>query len=90
MTRNESTPPTPGPSAGWRRFPRWLWAAIFVGLLVWNAFLYLAPMSVPAVAIPYSTFLAQAKADNVAQVTFSGQAVSGTFRTAIQYPPPDF
>jgi cell division protease FtsH len=71
------------------RFPRWLWTAIFVGLLVWNAFLFFAPMSVPAVAIPYSTFLAQATANNVAQVTFSGQAVSGTFRTAIQYPLPD-
>jgi cell division protease FtsH len=60
-----------------------------LGLLVWNAFLILAPTSGPSVAVPYSTFLAQARANNVAQVTFSGQAMDGTFRTAIQYPPTD-
>ena len=46
-------------------------------------------MSTPSVAIPYSTFLAQARANNVAQVTLAGQAVNGTFRSAIQYPPAD-
>jgi cell division protease FtsH len=91
VTRNESTPtpPKPSPGTGGMRFPRWLWTAVFVALLVWNAFLFLAPMSVPVVAIPYSDFLAQARADNVAQVTFAGQAVSGTFRTAIQDPSPE-
>ena len=86
---NQPTPsgPGPGPRTGRIRFPRWLWTAIFVGLLVWNAFLIFAPTSVPSVVIPYSTFLAQARANNVAQVTLSGQAVDGTFRTAIQFPP---
>ena len=77
----------PGPGSGGIRFPRWVWTAIFVGLLVWNAFLIFAPMSEPSVDIPYSVFLAQAKANNVAQVTLTGQAVDGTFRAAIQYPP---
>ena len=76
-----------GPGSGGIRFPRWVWTAIFVGLLVWNAFLIFAPMSEPSVDIPYSVFLAQAKANNVAQVTLTGQAVDGTFRAAIQYPP---
>ena len=86
----EPTPsgPGPGPRPGRIRIPPWLSAAILVGLLVWNAVLIFAPTSVPSVGIPYSAFLAQAKANNVAQVTLSGKAVSGTFRTAIQYPPP--
>ncbi len=58
-----------------------------MGLLLWNAWLIFAPASVPSVAIPYSTFLAQARANNVAKVTFSGQAVNGAFRSAINYPP---
>jgi cell division protease FtsH len=57
-----------------------------VGLLVWNAYLIFAPTSGPSVVIPYSSFLTQARANNVAQVTFSGQAVSGTFRAAVQFP----
>jgi len=66
-----------------------LWAAIFVALLVWNAFLFFSPMSAPSVTVPYSAFLAQARANNVAAVTIDGQAVTGTFRAAIQYPSPD-
>jgi cell division protease FtsH len=63
--------------------------AILVGLLVWNGYLIFAPTSGPSATIPYSTFLAQARANNVAQVTLSGQAVDGTFRTAFQFPPRD-
>jgi cell division protease FtsH len=84
---NEPAAPGPGPRAGGTRIPRWLSLAILVGLLLWNAYLVFAPRSVPSVEVPYSTFLEQAHADNVAQVTLSGQAVTGTFRTAIQYPP---
>jgi cell division protease FtsH len=69
------------------RIPRWLWTAIFVGLLVWNGLLLFTPTSVPSVDVPYSTFLAQARVNNVAQVTLSGQAVDGAFRSAIQFPP---
>jgi cell division protease FtsH len=87
--RNQPNPPGPSQPAGGIRFPRWFWTAIFVGLLVWNAFLFLAPTSVPVVAVPYSAFLDQVRANNVAQVTLSGQAVSGTFRAAIQYPSPN-
>ena len=86
----EPTPSRPGPGepTGRIRIPRWLSLAILVGLLVWNAYLIFAPTSAPSVDVPYSTFLAQAKADNVAQVTFMDQTVNGTFRTAVQYPPP--
>jgi cell division protease FtsH len=85
---NQPTPPGPSPRPSGIRVPRWLSLAILVGLLLWNAYLIFAPRSVPSVEIPYSTFLDQAHANNVAQVTLSGQAVTGTFRTAIQYPPP--
>ncbi len=85
----EANPPGTGPGTRpGTRIPRWLSLAILVGLLVWNAYLIFAPTSAPSVDVPYSTFLAQAKADNVAQVTFMDQVVNGTFRTAVQYPPP--
>jgi cell division protease FtsH len=83
---NKPTAPGGEPRAGGISVPRWLWAAIFLGLLVWNVFLFFAPTSVPSVEIPYSTFLAQVQADNVAQVTLTDQAVKGTFRAAIADP----
>jgi cell division protease FtsH len=84
----EPTPSGPGrgPGPGGFRIPGWVSIAILVGLLLWNAFLIFAPMSAPSVAIPYSDFLSQAKANNVAQVTLPGQAVNGTFRKATQFP----
>jgi cell division protease FtsH len=66
-----------------------VWWGIFVALLVWNAFVLFAPMTSSSVEIPYSAFLVQAKQDNVADVTFNGQAISGTFRQPIQNPPPN-
>jgi cell division protease FtsH len=87
--RNDQVPLGPSPSPSGIRFPRWLWGAILVGLLVWNAFLFFSPMSAPVVTLPYSTFLDQVRANNVAEVTIDGQGLSGTFRTAIQYPSPD-
>ena len=59
---------------------------ILIVLLGWNALLFLSPTSEPSVEIPYSTMVDQAQADNVAEVTIAGQAVTGTFRTAIPDP----
>jgi len=87
--KEPTTPSGPGPGTGGLRVPRWGWTAIFAVLLVWNLVLFLAPMATPIVTIPYSTFLAQARADNVATVTLSGQAMNGTFRAPIPYPPAD-
>jgi cell division protease FtsH len=55
---------------------------------VWNAFVLFGTGTSSSVEVPYSAFLAQAKADNVDQVTFNGQALSGTFRQPIQWPQP--
>jgi cell division protease FtsH len=84
------TPPKPGtdPAKPAFRIPGWLSAAILVALLAWNAFLIFGPTPASSVDIPYSTFLDEAKANNVAQVSMSGQALTGTFRSAIDYPPP--
>jgi cell division protease FtsH len=56
---------------------------------VWNAFVLFAPTASTSIDIPYSAFLVQAKQNNVASVTFNGQAISGTFRNAIQSPAPN-
>ncbi len=83
---NQPGEPSPGPSRSRPRLPGWAWIAILVGLLAWNGFLLLGSAASQSVEIPYSDFFAQAKADNVAEVTLAGQAVTGTFRTAIPDP----
>jgi cell division protease FtsH len=84
-------PPTPGqsgPSATPPRagLPGRIWWSFFLVLLVWNA-IALFGTAGNSVEVPYSTFLAQAQQDNVDQVTFNGQALAGTFRHAVQWPP---
>ena len=59
----------------------------FVVLAVWNAILLAVGGSTSA-QISYTDFLAQAKANNVASVSFTGQAISGTFRQPIIWPEP--
>jgi cell division protease FtsH len=56
--------------------------------VAWNAYILFAGPSVPTATIPYSTFLAQARTNNIAAITFNGQAVTGTFRSPILFPPP--
>jgi len=75
---------TPPPRRG---LPGWFWWAVFLGLLGWNAILFILPgMSSTTVEVPYSAFLVQAQHGNVDQVTFNGQALDGTFRHAIPAP----
>jgi cell division protease FtsH len=86
-------PPTPGqsgpsatpPRRG--RTPAWFWWVIFLVLLGWNALALLVPATSNSVEVPYSAFLAEVQHDNIGQVTFNGQALDGTFRHAIQWPP---
>jgi cell division protease FtsH len=62
---------------------------LFLAVLVlWNAFLVLPSGGPSAAAIPYSEFVAQAQAGNVATVEFTGQSVSGTFVHPVTWPPP--
>jgi cell division protease FtsH len=64
-----------------------IWLTIFLVLLAWNAVALFGPAMDNTVDVPYSAFFAQAQANNVAQVTFDGQALDGTFRQAIPWPP---
>ncbi|HZC33752.1 MAG TPA: ATP-dependent metallopeptidase FtsH/Yme1/Tma family protein, partial [Candidatus Bathyarchaeia archaeon] len=77
-------PPSTPPGRG---LPGRVWWAIFLGLLAWNAFVLFGPATSSSVEVPYSAFLAQAQHDNVGQVTFNGQAINGTFKQAIAWPP---
>ncbi|MEA2546780.1 MAG: cell division protease FtsH, partial [Chloroflexota bacterium] len=86
-------PPTrpsgdPGATPPRRGLPGRVWWAIFLVLLAWNVFALFGSTASTSVEVPYSAFLAQANQDNVAQVTFNGQAINGTFRQPIQYPLP--
>ena len=78
---NRVTPPSGQP-------PRWVVALLVViGLLalnVWISSQVLKPVS--RVQIPYSpTFLNQVKADNVQEISSTGDAIQGTLKDAIQY-----
>jgi cell division protease FtsH len=85
----EAEPPQPSgsdASRGGSRIPTWRQVVGFlVALTIWNAILLL-PVGSTSAEIPYSEFVAQARSNNVAQVTFQGQGISGTFRQAIVWP----
>ncbi|MDP9243644.1 MAG: ATP-dependent zinc metalloprotease FtsH [Chloroflexota bacterium] len=69
------------------RTPGWIWWAIFLVALGWNAFSLLVAAGNNTVEVPYSAFLVQAQHDNIDQVVFNGQALEGTFRHAVLWPP---
>jgi cell division protease FtsH len=63
-----------------------LWWLMMLALLVWNILVFW-PRERPEVTIPYSTFLAQIRADNVARVHIVGDRMTGTFKQGVQWPP---
>lgn len=74
-----------------RQAPRalWFWWLIFIGFLVWDVVVMLLPRSRPeAASIPYSTFLAQVRADNVSGVHIVDTAITGTFAKPLLWPEP--
>ena len=78
-------PGGPPPS---RPSPRWLIALIVLGLLVLNLWVSSQALQPAArVRIPYSpTFLEQVRGGNVSEISSTGDAIQGTFKTAIKYP----
>src|SRR5450755_399113 len=74
-------PPTPSRS-------RWWIAAVVVGLLALNIWVSSQVLSPNApIRIPYyPTFLSQVKSGNVQEIYSKGDAITGTFKTAIRYP----
>jgi cell division protease FtsH len=70
------------------RIPGWVLWVFWLGVLVvWNAVLFMPSGTPSSVEIPYSDFVAQARADNVERVQFTGQTVSGSFVKVVEWPP---
>jgi len=61
------------------------WVLISLALIVWNIFV-LWPAAHPEVSIPYSAFLSQLQASNIAQVRIVGDQITGSFVKPIQWP----
>jgi cell division protease FtsH len=70
---------------------RWWIALVVVGLLGLNLWISSQALQPNApVRIPYSpTFLSQVKAANVREISSTVDAIQGTFKTAVRYPPTD-
>jgi len=76
---NERRQSAPGPEKQRQLPPNlWPWWLIFVALLAWNLFAWW-PSQSDSVTIPYSTFLAQVRADNVLTVHIVSDDISGQF-----------
>ena len=67
-------------------FNSWFWWLILLLLLAWNFTSYW-PSTKSSASIPYSTFVAQVQAGNVAQVKITGNDISGTFVKPILWSP---
>src|SRR5690242_16188442 len=65
----------------------WFWWVILAVLAAWNI-LALWPHGKQAAHIPYTTFLAQVRADNVSQVHIVGDSITGDFVKPILWPQP--
>ncbi|MHB1006740.1 MAG: hypothetical protein ACYC3S_14020, partial [Chloroflexota bacterium] len=55
-------------------------------ILMWNLWAIFAPKAPPAVALSYTAFLGQVRAENVASVSLAGQNADGFFKNAIVQP----
>ncbi len=68
--------------------PRWLIAALVVGLLALNFWITSQTLQPNArVRIPYSpTFLTQVNNGNVSEISSTNDSIQGTFKTAVKYP----
>jgi cell division protease FtsH len=65
----------------------WIWWVLAGILMAWNIWAFL-PKGRPEVAIPYTTFLDQIDADNVADVTIAGDEITGSFVKPFVWPQP--
>jgi hypothetical protein len=63
------------------------WWLLALALLAWNL-VTLLPRGQPEVTIPYTIFVAQVQAGNVASVRVNGGQITGRFVHAFHWPPP--
>jgi cell division protease FtsH len=71
--------------------PRWFVVLLVVGLLALNLWISSQALQPNArIRIPYSpTFLTQVQQGNVVSISSTGNAIQGTFKEPIRYPPDD-
>jgi cell division protease FtsH len=70
------------------RIPGWAqWAVVLAVLVVWNLLLLMPEGAPSSVEIPYSDFVEQVEAGNVANVEFTGQSIAGSFEQPVVWPP---
>ncbi|HTT06854.1 MAG TPA: ATP-dependent zinc metalloprotease FtsH [Steroidobacteraceae bacterium] len=83
--RGPQTPPPPqGPPQRVRVGP--LWWVLFALLMAWNVYSFF-PRHKTQVALPYSEFITQLGQGNVASVHLVGDAIDGTLKHALRWPP---
>jgi cell division protease FtsH len=80
MESQKQKPQTP-------QMPHWVWWLLLLALTAWNVWLFW-PKSQPEASIPYSTFVVQVRAGNVASVQISGDEIRGTFVKPLPWPQP--
>jgi cell division protease FtsH len=76
-------PASPGPAGRRSLVPTWVSWLVLVGAVAWNLVAFFEGQGTPTASIPYSTFLAQVRAGNVAGVTISGQEIDGGFKQSV-------
>ena len=95
FTQNSSNGPNGGPggSAPQGTSPnrrsswlRWLIFIIAINLLFYAPLLFGSSSGGPTINLPYTGFLQQVELRNVKDVTLTGSAVSGDFKTPLQQP----
>ena len=62
-----------------------LWWVLFAVLMAWNVYSFF-PRHATEVALPYSEFLTQLAAGNVASTRIVGASISGTLKRALHWP----
>jgi cell division protease FtsH len=65
----------------------WLWLVMLAVVAAWDLFLFW-PQPKGRAKIPYSTFLAQIRAENVSKVRIMGASITGTFVKPLEWPEP--
>jgi cell division protease FtsH len=81
--QQKGSPPQPGPPLSpWREFLTWLLILIFFTIWYVNV---LRPKPRPEVNLPYSAFLDQVRASNVAKVHIVGDEITGFFAKPVPW-----
>ncbi len=78
--------PSNRPPMGNLGWPWWVLLLVFLAAN-WLLVPYLFPEKPNRITIPYTTFKQQIEAGNVVEITSQGDAVQGTFRQPVTYPP---